>query len=955
MEVKNEEHCYFCSRVDYLILLPRCPVAAPQYLGALHAVQAKRWSLNQRISPTEQNNVTSNEHTRIADEDQKVSVEQQEIVRFSSEGVIPSTTAVPDIVQLSSDYLLMTAREEREHTVKDFLKRPIVIHTGLWNSTQSSETQLFSANFPEALISNMMYQEKLRGFVGLRATLVIKVQVNSQPFQQGRLMLQYFPYAQYMPDRVRLVNSTLQGRSGCPRTDLDISVGTEIEMRIPYVSPHVYYNLITGQGSFGSIYLLVYSQLRDQASGTGSIEYTVWAHLEDVDIQYPTGANIFTGNAPNFYSMAHEIATGKASESKIRQLLRINAHSQQPNKIFAQVGVELKQLKDEASLSSAVGQISESISGLSKVPILGNYLTKPAWITSKLTNLLKMLGFSKPTTQGLPCESKLRTQTRMANFDGADVSHKMALSSANEIETKPGLAGTSADEMELSHILSIPNFWDRFEWQTSHKTGTVLWDNYVTPFKVKPYSDTISDRYRCTHMGYVANTFGYWRGSIVYTFKFVKTQYHSGRLRIGFIPFYFNSTISVGEPDMSKVQQTIVDLRTSTEVSFTVPYVSTRPWMFCIRPESEWLGTDNSLMYNAVTGIVRMEVLNQLVAANNVHSSVDVIVEVHGGPDLTFACPNAPSYVPYAGNFASVKLDEAKADFPIPKPLIKDKDVGLVEDLNESKIYAQIMSENEAVQRNDAQKGAHPISIDTHPIKWNWSPEAHCIGEKVLSVRQLIKRFARFFSTTFQQEHDCAIIAPFSVIQPTRAVDQHKTTSMFEYYYFLYAFWRGSQRFKATSMFMSKDGATKRQQGTFRVVMTNSVQDSFKYLRDALSNDIPIQKAPLKTQIDNMGTSLNVVQTNLEGMVEFEVPYYNVSHISPATVYNNNTEPPLTISKVLTGNIPPVLVHVRPTNGDHSYTPDNSSLDLEWYRAVGDDFSFLYLVGVPPLVNVLRT
>ena len=80
----------------------------------------------------------------------------------------------------------MTTREDRIHTIKDFLSRPIVINTGLWSSNTAAETQLYTANFPEALISNTMYQEKLRGLVGLRATLVVKVQVNSQPFQQGR-------------------------------------------------------------------------------------------------------------------------------------------------------------------------------------------------------------------------------------------------------------------------------------------------------------------------------------------------------------------------------------------------------------------------------------------------------------------------------------------------------------------------------------------------------------------------------------------------------------------------------------------------------------------------------------------------------------------------------------------------------------------------------------------------
>jgi hypothetical protein len=351
-------------------------------------------------------------------------------VHFTSEGVTPSTTAVPDIVNLSTDYLSMTTREERIHTIKDFLSRPIIIQTGLWSQTQATETQLYTANFPEVLISNTMYQEKLRGFVGLRATLVVKVQVNSQPFQQGRLMLQYYPYAQYMPNRVSLVNATLQGRSGCPRTDLDLSVGTEIEMRIPYVSPHVYYNLITGQGSFGAIYLVVYSQLRDQISGTGSVEYTVWAHLEDVDIQYPTGANIFTGSAPNMASIANQISSGKFTQEDMRALWDSRAYEKHTDRIFAQVGSELKQLKDNASPSAGIGQISEGLNTLSRIPVLGNMFTRPAWISAQAANIFKILGFSKPTVQGLPCESKLRGQVRMANFDGADSSHKLALSSS---------------------------------------------------------------------------------------------------------------------------------------------------------------------------------------------------------------------------------------------------------------------------------------------------------------------------------------------------------------------------------------------------------------------------------------------------------------------------------------------------------------------------------------------
>jgi hypothetical protein len=862
----------------------------------------------------------------------------------------------------------MTTREARIHTVKDFLSRPIIIHTGTWSSSivpEGAGSQLYTTNFPEALISNAMYQEKLTGFVGLRATLVVKVQVNSQPFQQGRLMLQYFPYAQYMQNRVALVNATLQGRSGCPRTDLDLSVGTEIEMRMPYVSPHVYYNLITGQGSFGSIYLVVYSQLRDQISGTGSVEYTVWAHLEDVDIQYPTGANIYTGNSPNFASLGQKMSAGKFTERDVRQIWGDKSYSKKPDKIFAQVLSEIKQLKDDGTISKGIGQVSEGLSTMSRIPVLGNLFTKPAWISSQASNIFKMLGFSKPTLQGLPCESKLRGQTHMANFDGADTSHKMALSAENQIETKPGLAGTSSDEMDLSHVLSIPNYWDRFTWNTSAATGTQLWNNYVTPMKIKSYSDTILDRFRCTHMGYVANAHGYWRGSLVYTFKFVKTQFHSGRLRISFIPFYFNSTISTGDVDVSRSQKLIVDLRTSTEVSFTVPYVSTRPWMFCIRPEASWLGTDNVMMYNAVTGIVRIEVLNQLVAANNVHQAIDVIAEVSGGPDLTFAAPCSPSYVPYSGTFTAlqsqIKEEEKEEEYDNNVyPRIKRS----IEE-NPERIIAQVMGENEAIQRNDAQHGQHPTSIDTHMISSNWSPEAHCIGEKIMSIRQLIKRFGGFIGLTLSSVNPCVVAAPFSVATPVSVVGGSKTTQLFEYYYYLYAFWRGSMRIKAVPMCVDpRDDATrtyvaKSSSTTLAFSLINSVQDTFNTLISRFSiGGSPIQITTNVTNpMYNMGNSVNQIPPNIEGIIEIEVPYYNVSHISPATTYNTN-ERPISIDKVLKGHLPPAILTVFNTGGGTPVSgatgPAVEANFIQFYRAPGDDFSFMYLVGVPPLVNVAR-
>lgn len=885
-------------------------------------------------------------------ENSNITEEQREIVHFTSEGVIPTTSAVPDIADLNTDYLSMTAREDRIHSVIDFLSRPVALKTASWGSSvvpETSAAQLYTANFPEVLIANNMIKEKLSGFVGLRATLVVKVQVNSQPFQQGRLMLQYFPYAQYMPNRVALVNSTLQGRSGCPRVDLDLSVGTEIEMRIPYVSPHTYFNLITGQGSFGAIYLNVYSQLRDQVSGTGSVEYTVWAHLENVDVQYPTGANIYTGSAPNYHNLAARLASGQMTEQEVIQMYKKKTFNQKPAKIFAQSGFELSQLASNHSPSKGVGQISEGLSTLSRIPIIGNMFTRPAWISSAASNIFRMLGFSKPTMQGLPSEDKLRTQVRMANYDGADASHKLALSSQNAIETKPGLSGTTSDEMALSHVTSIPNFWDNFSWPSTGGNaapGTVLWSNFVTPMKIKAFSTTIADRFRTTHLGYVANSFGLWRGSLVYTFKFVKTQYHSGRLRISFIPFYYNSTISTGTPDVSKSYQKIVDLRKSTEVTFTVPYVSTRPWMYCIRPDSSWLGTNSDKMYNCVTGIIRVEVLNTLVAAQNVFSSIDTIVEVSGGPDLTFANPTCPSYLPYSGTLAAA-TEQAK----------KEQAAQEYENATVRPQAQMSMGANEAIQREDAQHGQHPSTIDTQTIDANWSPEANCTGEKILSIRQLIKRFGKVHGSDITLNNNAAkdalILAPFSMMAPPTSVGSTRRMTQLDYYYYLYAFWRGSMRYKLISETTADPATQGRKASNFAwdIQMFSSLQDTMNSL-------ITFFSATTNTVIDflsnnsvknSLGSNI-VVEQSLEGLVEFEVPYYNISHISPATQFATNGGA-LTMDAMFKGHIPPCVVTLRPRTA-----PGNTNqVYTTMWKAPGDDFTLSYIVGVPVLANISRS
>nr|ULF99814.1 MAG: structural polyprotein [Dicistroviridae sp.] len=828
--------------------------------------------------------------------------QQQETVIMSSQGVAPVSQALPDIIDIDTKYLSMTAKEFRDHSVKDFLSRPIVVSSpsSLWSTADPQGFQLATYNFPDQLILNEMYQEKLKGFVGLRATLNIRVQVNSQPFQAGRLMLQYIPYAQYMVDRVATINGTLQGRSGCPRVDLDLSVGTEVTMEIPYVSPHAFYNLVTAQGTFGSIYLVVYSPLQD-LTGIASVEYTVWAWLTNVEIEYPTGAPINTTFGP-----------------QIAEVERASAH------------MELVQLANNKSPSGGVGKIASGLQDLSRIPIVGNIFTKPAWISAQAANILKLLGFSKPTAQGMLCESKLRGQARMANFNGMDMSHKLALSCDNEVETQPGLAGTSIDEMALTHVTSIPNYWATFTWPTSLSVGTIYQD-LITPTKIKAVSTSITDRYVTTHMGYVANTFGLWRGSLVYTFKFVKTQFHSGRLMISFFPFAYNTDGTTSNGDVNKCYRMIVDLRDSTEVSFTVPYVSSRPWMNTTKLDATILDTGAKYKYTAATGVIQVDILNQLKATNTVVGDIEVLVEVAGGPDLKFANPTCPNYVPYSG---ALTVDDSF-------------------EIIDKAMAHMFLGTNESIQRNEAQLGQFPASIDSRTIESNWSPEALCIGEKILSIRQLVKRFGFVGSATYNDAtNNAAIIAPFLVVPPQSSVTDKQAVTQFEYWYSLYAFWRGSMRWKAMGASApSESGPITFSTQPVSVKQFAALGDSMNSLLLAtLTSTSPITTFNTSAYGDvaNSLPSETIIFPNVEGMMEFEVPYYNVSHITPA-VYGSAPSS-ITNTNFFLGNAPPQLVVFQGLS-----PPSTTNLQqFNFFRAPGDDFSFFYLLGVPPLVNFQR-
>lgn len=768
--------------------------------------------------------------------------------------------------------LLMSGTDAREHSIKDFLERPIPLWNGEWSTSNAQFSTLATVEIPDGVISYAMYKEKLSGFLGLRAGLKFRLQINSQPFQAGRLRLAWVPYYKYLGKRTQIwdaqTEASFVSRSTLPGVEIDVSTATECEFHVPYVSPQLYYNLTTGEGYWGKLYVMVYSPLVDPTGG-GKVDCNLWFSFEDVQLGFPTGA---------------PAATSSLSP-------------------VAQVGKEEKNMELSRTFSTASAKFASALRSVPPVPFLDSIIQPAAWASDTLSEVLKLFGLSKPESTNIPNYVKSNPLQFMPNSDGVNLSHNLSLLAGNSIELMPDMTSCGIDEMSLLHLASTPSYIGHFTWSTTQTNGTSLFTYNVSP------NDSISAGSSANYfvpsmLQFTTSAFTFWRGSIDLTFKFVKTKFHSGRVRL-----YFQA----GDPSFRTSNRNynysqVVDLRSEDIVKFRIPYISTKPWML----------TDaayNSVgSYPFITGVVKMEVLNELMATSTVSSSIDVLVEVSAGPDYELAGPRSPYITPVIVTTPPASLMgrlTARSEQPAA---------------NATKaVRAQIGQEE---PREDEQ--AELVNKDQLGAKRNvaeWINVLAMHGERVLSVRQLVKR-SSFVDTINSSTGVDLLVAPFQFdVNYTRTSNtppgSYKTQNYLSHFLNLYAFWRGGVNIKI----IPQDQITSKFRVTATFNLSNDSPPTYPAVTDV------IQVTPTAVQaVNGSGGPEQIIINDLEGCIDVTCPYYSQYHMSPITDYTFRDV------NVQLGLFPPYLVRLR-------NMPSGKTYDV--YRCATDSFQMGYVLGPP--------
>jgi hypothetical protein len=590
--------------------------------------------------------------------------------------------------------LVQDARSQYVQNIKQFLAKPHIIRSGRLNAGVTGG--LAAIAVPEEPLAVPLFADKVDGFLGFRATTVFRLQFNANRFQQGRMIMYYIPQGQVNGACPGMRTSSLRRVTQLPNVQFDLSCDTEAILKIPYVAPTTHYNLIDGTGPIAALYLGVYSPLQ-YGTGISYADWTLWVHFEDVELVTPT---IPFSDLPSFALRSNEDSGGGTEQdeefvsqsgvSRYRRLMPTDTESSDSTS-----GPVESVLKDFSSLSLQA----------SSIPLLSSVAAPANWVLSALEKTAAHFGWSNPLDESRVARVRNVIFPYLAPCDTVDSSLPLSLKANNKVEVLSGFAGTDIDESSIAYIVSVPSFHEQADWTTSNLHGDILFRYLLHPYTfcntttigVTPNANVVTDH---SPMSFISRFFRQWRGSIQFTFKIVKTSFHSGRLLFAFAPGYIGATgVSLDNTDY--LHREIIDIREGFQFTFTAPYVSTHTWR-----STETFTTEHAY------GTVWLMVLNPLVCPDTVAQSVRILVEVSMTPDAQFAFPAPNLMIPYA-------TDSEVFNF-----------------VSQSSVPAYTLPKDECrINSSDSLGNSKAVADQLTSAKY-------CVGEDIVSVLQLLKRTA---------------------------------------------------------------------------------------------------------------------------------------------------------------------------------------------------------------------
>lgn len=510
----------------------------------------------------------------------------------ANDAEVLQTTLYRDRIPISA--LSSLSADRFKMSLEDFLAKPTIMQSGTFQNGDTA-TSFGEINIRDVLTTINVREKKLEGVYGMRCTFVFTLQINANPFQDGRYIMYWNPTGGSSTIANRLMhNFSIIQCTQLPNVEIDIACDTVATLRIPWVSTYPFMSVgqADAKGAPGYVRIRPYVSVRTVAGST-TVPYTMWVHCEDVEL---------------YGSAVPQSGRAKSSKKMKKDLITEEVESK--------------------FLSTGLGVAADISAAVSKVPLLSSLAGPLSWVLRAGADAARAWGWSKPVVIDKPVRVYREPISYLANSDTHTTTSPLSMFVDNHVEILPGFAGTDNDELSIDYIKGIDSaFGSNVTWNFTDTVGTAI---ATIPLYPTNFSQVLNDGAVATRnystIAWLAENFSLWRGGFRFKFKFVKTKFHSGRLMFAFAAYDPELTSVVSYTNAQYIHKTIIDIREINELTVDVPYIS----------KSTWRNTDS---VNDKIGDLIIYVVDPLVYPATVSSTVIIIPHVCGADDMQFAVP----------------------------------------------------------------------------------------------------------------------------------------------------------------------------------------------------------------------------------------------------------------------------------------------------------------------------
>lgn len=565
-----------------------------------------------------------------------------------------------------------------------FFSRPLKIASYDWNAAVSPGGLLYARFNPWQLyFENLRVINRISNYKLLSAKLCVKFTINGNAFHYGRAICSYNPLPSFdtmTVDRA-FVDADVVAASQRPHVYLDPTNSQGGELCLPFFTPRNLLDITSMDWrEMGEIVIHSMQGLKHANGAVDQVTVNVFAWAEDVRFAIPTGTE------PG--AIAPQSAKGSMDEHGTRPVSRI------------------------------AGAVANFASYLIDAPIIGPYARATEIGATAMGAIATLFGYSSPACIDINNYRPLS----VANYGVTNMPSdclKLSVDAKQELTVDPRTVGLGTqDELDINYIAKHESWFTNFPWAVGTASESLLFNVVVDPGVHNNFSDEIHMTAPC----FAVQPFKYWRGTLRYRFQVVCSKYHKGRMKLVYDP----SGNTTGAAEYNTAYTTIVDISDTSDFSIDVGWGQREPY------REHWSVTaTNALMFNTTplasytspispvgNGTLSVYVVNELTVPN---SSIDNDIEIN-------------VFISALDDF-----EVASPDFNLLERLRVTKS-GLVTSpqAEEGGLTEEVMKTDSAPQLTSAvSEMANKISTSQDPTNLVY------FGERVKSMRQMLKRFSR--------------------------------------------------------------------------------------------------------------------------------------------------------------------------------------------------------------------